>query len=52
MPPGRGPLVGSDHGEDERQATDLLGRMSNGTRALPELEIEDYVRDRWRAARG
>jgi hypothetical protein len=26
-------------------------RMNNSTRALPELEIEDYVRDRWRAAR-
>ncbi|HEX4344756.1 MAG TPA: hypothetical protein VHZ31_04265 [Solirubrobacteraceae bacterium] len=26
-------------------------RMSNSTRALPEIEIEDYVRDRWRAGR-
>ncbi len=22
-------------------------RMNNSTRALPEIEIEDYVRDRW-----
>ena len=25
-------------------------RMNNSTRALPEIEIEDYVRDRWRSA--
>ena len=22
-------------------------RMNNSTRALPEIEVEDYVRDRW-----
>lgn len=26
-------------------------RMNNSTRALPEIEIEDYVRDRWGARR-
>ena len=26
-------------------------RMSNSTRALPEIEVEDYVRERWPSSR-